>query len=132
VPAKKVVAPSHLVQELLTEKAILEKEIYSGKKRLVTINARLRLLGHLVAEDLIPADEQPLAPSKKLNLIDAIEKISNESPSPLSKAEIRQRLVAMGLPRESFNNYFYQAIRKLRSRGRIGVLEDGRIWRPTR
>jgi hypothetical protein len=72
---------------------------------------------------------KPLSPDNKLNLIDAIEKIANETTRPLSQAELRQRLYELGLPKSSFNNYFHTAIRRLRARGRITVFDDGRVWR---
>lgn len=81
---------------------------------------------------MLTGDAQPLAPVRRLNLIDAIEKIANESAHPVSKAALRRRLFAMGLPTKKLNNYFYQAIRRLRSKGRISVLNDGSIWRPRR
>jgi Fe2+ transport system protein FeoA len=127
-----IIAPSKLAQELVAEKAVLQREIAIRQRRLASINRRLRSFGFLIRDQALnySGDAKPLDPSKRLNLIDAIEQISNESANPISKAEIRQRLRAMGLPLENFNNYFYVAIRRLRSRRRISVLEDGRIWRP--
>jgi hypothetical protein len=127
-----IFAPSKSVQALLAEKVILEREIARKRRTLATIDSKLRAAGLVVRDDLPSKydDAKPLSPVKRLGLIDAIEKIANESPQPVSKAELRRRLVAMGMPTEKFNNYFYQAIRRLRSRHRIGVIEDGRVWRP--
>ena len=119
------------VQDWL-EKASLEREIALKQRRLTLINGRLRAAGFLVRDDLPSqyGNATPLDPTKRVNLIDVIETIANESPHPISKAELRRGLVAMGLPLEKLNNYFYQAIRKLRSRGRISVLKNGKVWRP--
>jgi hypothetical protein len=127
-----MVAPSKNVQALLAEKAILEREIASKRKTLAAINVRLRAAGFVVRDDLPSKydEAQPLAPVQRVGLIDAIEKIANESAEPVSKPELRRRLIALGMPIEKFNNYFYQAIRRLRSRRRISVLEDGSVWRP--
>jgi len=127
-----IVVPSKRVQDLLSEKAILEREIAIKRKMLAAINSRLRAAGFVVRDDLSSKydEAKPLAPVKRVGLIDAIEKIANESTHPISKADLRRRLVALGMPVEKFNNYFYQAIRKLRSRHRISVLEDGSVWRP--
>ena len=116
----------------LSEKAALEQEIALNQRRLALINGRLYAAGFLIKDDLPSkyGDAKLLAPTNRVRLIDVIEKIANDSPHPISKAELRRGLVAMGLPLESFNNYFYQAIRRLRSAGRISVLKDGKLWRP--
>jgi len=127
-----IVTPTKAVQAWLSEKAALEQEIALNQRRLALINGRLRAAGFLIKDDLPSkyGDAKLLAPTNRVRLIDVIEKIANDSPHPISKAELRRVLVAMGLPLESFNNYFYQAIRRLRSTGRISVLKDGKLWRP--
>jgi hypothetical protein len=127
-----IVVPSKVVQEWLSEKAVLERDIALKRRALAAINSRLRNAGFVIRDDLPSKydEAKPLAPVKRFGLIDAIEKIANESAHPISKVELRRRLVALGMPIEKFNNYFYQAIRTLRSRHRISVLDDGRVWRP--
>jgi hypothetical protein len=120
-----LVAPAKSLQEWLTEKALLEREIALRQRRLASINRHLHRAG-LLTED---QSAKPLAPRNKLTLIDAIEKIANENSKPVSKAELRRHLCSLGLPLENFNNYFYTAIRRLKRRRRISVFEDGSIWR---
>jgi hypothetical protein len=84
---------------------------------------------HTLERQAMQISGKPLSPDNRLNLIDAIEKIANESARPLSQAELRYRLHELGLPQSKFNNYFHTAIRRLRARGRITVLDDGRVWR---
>jgi hypothetical protein len=127
-----VVVPNKDVQHLLSERAILKREIALRQKKLAALNGRLRAAGFAVRDDLpsIHENARPFAFVQRMGLIDAIEKIANESSRPVSKAELRRRLLAMGMPQDKFNNYFYQAIRRLRSRERISVFDDGSIWRP--
>jgi hypothetical protein len=124
-----VVVPSKDVQDLLSERALLKREIALRQRKLASLNGQLRAAGLAVRDDL-PSDARPFAFVQRMGLIDAIEKIANESSGPVSKAELRRRLIAMGMSQDKFNNYFYQAIRRLRSRERISVFDDGSIWRP--
>jgi len=53
----------------------------------------------------------------------------NESPKPLTKAELKAKLKAIGVPDERLGTYFYVAIKRLKDHERIKVLEDGRVWK---
>lgn len=121
------------MKRLDTEKAVRKRGIAVKQKRLAFLKRRLR------ADDLgekAPPDEttlftkaRPLSPEVRLSLIDAINRIANESTTPVSKAELRQRLSGMGLPPSRFTNYFYTAINRLKRKRRITVLDDGTVWK---
>lgn len=136
------VVTSRTVDEWRSERDTLERDVPIMQKRLALLNARLRMADFLLGEDFpkeaskepaLFSEAKPLAPGNRLNFIDAIERIANGSPRPISKAELRQRLCALGFPLSSFNNYFYGAIRRLKWKERVRVLEDGSLWKaPTR
>lgn len=122
------------LDEWLAEKAVLERDIAVMQKRLVFLHRRLRAAGLLIGEKA--PDEttlfnqaRPLSPEGRLRLIDAIERIANQSTRPISRAELRHRLSALGLPPSSFNNYFYTAINRLNRKRRITLLDDGSVWK---
>lgn len=63
------------------------------------------------------------------NMTADIKKMANESPEPLSKKEVKKRLLAAGYPASKLTAYFYTPIHRLKETGQISVLEDGRIWK---
>ncbi len=113
------------------EKELLERDIATRQKRLVEINERLKaaevLMGKASGEATLFEIEAPS--SSGATLIDTIEKIANESPSPVPKAELRDRLTALGFPPSSLTNYFYTVIMRLKNKQRITVRPDGSLWR---
>lgn len=63
------------------------------------------------------------------NLVGAIERIANASTKPIAKASLRGLLAAEGFAPDRLSNYFYTAIRRLKIKRRITVLDDGSLWR---
>jgi hypothetical protein len=63
------------------------------------------------------------------NMTDAIRKMVNESPEPLTKKEVKRRLLAAGYPKTRLGAYFYTPIHRLKQSKEITVLPDGKIWR---
>src|SRR3569833_1537701 len=65
------------------------------------------------------------------NLMGTIAKLASEAPDPITKAELRARLKALGFPNKRLmSNYFYVAVKKLEERNKISILSDGSVWRP--
>lgn len=82
-------------------------------------------LASMLATGHDPAPEPP----NPNDLTAAIEKLANEAPQPITKATLRDRLREQGFAEGRLVNYFYTAIMRLKKRGRIIVLRDGRVWK---
>jgi hypothetical protein len=81
----------------------------------------------LQAETLFEAAKPAGAEHKAM--IDAVEKMANESPRPITKGDVRKRLLEMGYPEGSLGNYFYTVVARLKGKNRIAVMPNGSIWR---
>jgi hypothetical protein len=57
----------------------------------------------------------------------ALEMVANASPAPVTKTELRGLLAEMGF--EGQGPYLYSVIMRLKNRGKITVLSDGKVWR---
>jgi hypothetical protein len=129
------VVTDQTIEDWRAEKSVLEHDIATKQERLACLNARLRRGADLIGEEFPVERPQPDFGSsmplagRRLSIIEAIEKIANSRGKPISKAELREHLSALGLARGNFNNYFYTAIRRLKRRRQITVLEDGGLWR---
>lgn len=63
------------------------------------------------------------------NMTADIRKMANESPEPLTKKELKRRLLALGYSPSRMGAYFYTPIHRLKEAKQITVLPDGRVWR---
>jgi hypothetical protein len=75
------------------------------------------------SDDSPPTDEDPG------NMTLAIERLANESQQPMTKKEMKRRLVDEGFAASRLTSYFYTPIKRLKDQNRISILPDGRIWR---
>ena len=131
-----LVLTAEKIAERRAEKDGLEREIAAKQKQLAALNEWLRaaefLIGDTQRTDMFGEPTEDGRAHHRvgdLSMIDAIDKIANESPAPISKAELRERLTAMGFPPSSLSNYFYTVIMRLKQKQRITVHDDGRLWK---
>jgi hypothetical protein len=122
------------------EKVALEREIAAKQQQLAAVNDRLKaaeiLIGKADADVAAVMDNIHWtvrnAQDRKATgttMIEAVEKMANESPRALTKAEVRDRLAKMGFPEGSLGNYFYTTVSRLKAKGRIQVRENGDLWK---
>ncbi len=57
----------------------------------------------------------------------ALELVANTSPAPITKQELRGLLAEMGFDEQG--PYLYSVIMRLKNRGKISVMSDGKVWR---
>ena len=81
-----------------------------------------------VVNDDGEADKDDNSPQPD-NLMGLIERLANTSRSPLAKSQMRTTLAEMGIPADRLQSYFYVAVDRLKKKGRVSVLADGRIWK---
>jgi hypothetical protein len=125
-----------------TDKDKLTKEISDLQAKLATVEKRLDAAAVLAVSRTQQELPLPKPQEKKPNgngltvthlkdvgdtLIDHIEAIANQSPSPLTKRELKQTLVSYGF--DDPGPYFYTVIMRLKSRNKISVQHDGKIWK---
>lgn len=127
-----------LIEQAKREKARLEQEVTDAQQKLAAIKELLRAATLFtdeldadtaaeVAEKLEEIQETE-APDPS-NIMASIAYIANESPKAMTKAEMKEKLIEAGVPRNRLGSYFYVAIDRLKKKDRITVLDDGRIWR---
>jgi len=63
------------------------------------------------------------------NMTADIKRMANESLEPLTKKEVKKRLLELGHRPSRLTAYFYTPIHRLKETKQITVLEDGRIWK---
>jgi hypothetical protein len=130
-----------LLDQAKREKDRLEQDIVEAQHKLALINQFLRLAEAYsdepkpgteveapeeTEESEEPEESESVDPS---NMMGLISQIANESAKPITKAEMKVKLVAAGMPKGRLGSYFYVAVDRLKKKDRITVLEDGRIWR---
>jgi hypothetical protein len=127
-----------LVAQAEHEKERLDHEIADLQRKLGLVVNFLRLAAaYREAEQPAVAEksEQPepvetaaedIDPS---NMMGLIAQIANASTKPLTKKELKAKLVERGIATNRLGSYFYVAVDRLKDRERICVLDDGRVWR---
>jgi hypothetical protein len=63
------------------------------------------------------------------SMIEAMATIANRSDRPLARATMKNRLLTLGFPDARMGNYFYTCVARLKSKNRITVTPDGKIWK---
>jgi hypothetical protein len=130
------------VENATREKARHEAIISASRRRIMALDQFLSaaaILGDVnhSAEIASPLPDSPPAspsddeeePDKSSNLMALIEYLANHSGNPMTKKDVKANLEAAGIAPSRLQNYFYVAIERLKKRGRISVLQDGRLWK---
>jgi hypothetical protein len=132
-----VITPE-MVEQAEHEKARLEHDIADAQRKLGLITNFLRLAAAYREDseaeavekteesDVAPVEGEEVDPS---NMMGMIAKIANESTRPLTKTELKAKLVEIGTDEGRLGSYFYVAVDRLKKKDRICVLDDGRVWR---
>jgi hypothetical protein len=125
--------PPALIERYKREKARLQQDIAEAQRKLVAINQVLsaaQVLGEVESDEEAETEEteakQAIDPS---NVMGTMATIINEAPKALTKAELKAKLRSVGVSENRLGTYFYVAIKRLKDKNRIQVLEDGRVWR---
>jgi hypothetical protein len=103
----------------------LQEEAKSYRARAQAGRLLLGLAGDIGASDRDVGSDR----DGTQNMTAAIRNMANESPEPLTKKEIKSRLLAADYPASRLGAYFYTPIHRLKAAKQITVLPDGRIWR---
>jgi hypothetical protein len=119
------------------DKTTLESEIAERQRKLNAISEKLKAVAILGAQapNIEPQKSPPNGKddikfeSATSNLAKAVERIAKASPTPISKADLKGKLIAEGFVDNRLGPYFYTVIARLKGKNRIQVLDDGRIWR---
>lgn len=102
----------------------LQEEAKSYRARADAGRLLLGVVGEVEASSKGAGGRSPDA-----NMTAAIRRMANESPEPLTKKELKRRLLVDGYPESRLGSYFYTPIHRLKEMRQITVLEDGRIWK---
>ena len=136
----------NLPKVILTEDQIREKQsryqelaqtIIMATEEQSKISRWLEAVSVVMGEDLIPSresegaledneSERPREP-----LIDAVARIVSDSPNPLRRRRLKDRLAEEGYSGKSLGNYFYTVLARLQKKGKVVLLDDGRVGRPS-
>jgi hypothetical protein len=124
------------------ELTAIDQEISAKQRRRQFLAERLHAAAVLMgsaaghgetSESKVPLQAETLFDAAKHKaMIDAVEKMANESPRPIAKGDVRKRLLEMGYPEGSLGNYFYTVVARLKGKNRISVMPNGSIWRSPR
>ena len=87
------------------------------------------LLGSAFATEPENPAIEALLGTDKASMMEAMDKIANNSPAPLTKTQMRARLIAQGFASDRMGNYFYTCVARLKAKHRITVEADGSIWK---
>jgi hypothetical protein len=129
-----------MVDQAKHEKDRLESEIADLQRKLGLVAQFLRMASAYYQEEAdadaseaseeISSTESPqqedIDPS---NMTAAIARIANDSAKPITKSELKAKLIESGIKENRLGSYFYVAIDRLKEKERICVLDDGRVWR---
>ena len=127
------------VRQWERDRDALESEIAERQRKLSAINEKLKAVSMLgvqppyadASKVHVNGKETETAPENKgANLTEAIERIAAESPTPLSKKQLKERLRAERFAEDRLGPYFYTVVMRLKKNGRVRVLDDGSVWRP--
>jgi hypothetical protein len=120
------------------EKDRLEGILAETQRKLGAVHSLLRaatILGPAAISEEEPEDVQiaeettPAEEPESSNMMGMIRQFANESVKPITKSEMKSKLVAAGIPDNRLGSYFYVAIDRLKKKDKITVLDDGRIWK---
>jgi hypothetical protein len=119
------------------DKDALEREIAERQAKLLDLAEKLKAVAVLRAQ---PSREETRAAatnghaeppeSEGSSLTAAIEQIATTSPAPLTKKQLKQRLLEQHFPEDRMGPYFYTCLMRLKKKERIRVMDDGRVWKP--
>jgi hypothetical protein len=123
-----------MVQAWVDEAGQLERKaaalIEEAKEKRADAQAAARLLGisepKLEAADLSVGNKIDQA---TLNLTEKMAEIANASEKPLTKGQMKSRLMNFGFSEDRLGSYFYTCVARLKTKKRITVMPDGKIWR---
>jgi hypothetical protein len=125
------------VRQWERDKDMLEREIAERQRKLSAINDRLQAVAKLGVE--VPRSEPPAHANGKdetedeadgRSLTEAIERIAKAALAPLSKKDLKTKLLAEKFAEDRLGPYFYTVVMRLKQKGRIRVMDDGSVWRP--
>lgn len=114
------------VSDWRRRKSELEQTILQAQQELALINRRLDAVAILTedGDEIAPVVERA---SGGETMMSAVMRITRSADGPLTKADLRQRLEHDGFPDERLGAYFYTVIARLKKKGKISVLDDGRV-----
>lgn len=122
------------------EKERLEGEISDRQRKLGLVTQFLRMAAAYhqnedaaetteITEEKFVISEEPKEETDPSNMMAAIARIANDSTKPMTKPELKAKLIEFGIKENRLGSYFYVAIDRLKEKERICVLDDGRVWR---
>jgi hypothetical protein len=85
-----------------------------------------KLILGLSAQDSPNSEAEPATAQ---NMTADIRRMANDAPEPLTRKELKKRLLALGYAPSRLTSYFYTPIHRLKEAKQITVLENGRIWK---
>ena len=133
-----------MVEQAKHEKERLEGEIADLQRKLSLVTQFLRMATAYHQDEVDPEvtetsgeKRDPEGPAQEpaqeeidpSNMMAAIARIANDSTKPLTKPELKGKLIEFGIKENRLGSYFYVAIDRLKEKERICVLDDGRVWR---
>ena len=109
----------------------MEEVIADAQRELGPITERLRAVAVLAGPptEAASAKSNGLSAGEPQNMTEAIEKIANETGTPIPRKELKRLLKKQGFPNDRLGNYFYTAVHRLKGKKRITVQPDGSVWR---
>jgi hypothetical protein len=130
-----IIAPEQ-ISTARAERARHEAIIASSQRRIAAIDQFLSAAALLSGEGQEPSAESAKPPISEAapshaesNVMALIENLANHSNRPMAKSELKTHLLEAGIHESRLKSYFYVAIDRLKRKGRVTVLHDGRLWR---
>jgi hypothetical protein len=123
-----------VVKEWEDSATLLEQEAAQKLEEAKLFRAKAQagalLLGTvLTVNEAVHAAADAVADVDPGNMMEAMELIANSNDRPLTKSTMKARLMTLGYADERMGNYFYTCVARLKNKGRITVLPDGRMWK---
>ncbi len=125
------------IRQWQRDEVSLEGEIAERQRKLASVREKLKAISVLGVEipqgeaadenDVIVIDDT--SDSEGSSLTEAIERLANVSRSPLSKKELKAKLLAENFAENRLGAYFYTVLMRLKKKGRISILDDGSVWK---
>jgi hypothetical protein len=120
------------------DKDALEREIVERQAKLSDIAEKLKAVAVLRAQPsrqetrAVAATNGHAEPpeSEGSSLTAAIEQIATTSSAPLTKKQLKEKLLEQHFSEDRMGPYFYTCLMRLKKKERIRVLDDGRVWKP--
>lgn len=133
----KISIDSQEVDAWKQEAEALKREVAERQKRIAELEGDIEAATRLASRKQRQTDfALPEPPTRNINQVDhapstnmtdAMERVANSIPAPITKQELRNRLMDLGF--EDKGPYLYTVIMRLKDRGKISVMSDGKIWR---